>query len=91
MRSIDKTSLSISGKIINIYKIEGLKFYPSDLIADRMYEVSYRLGSKEVVFDSYYVDSTEDCRTLIFKSPHNMMGTIGIPSMNILSIRALAK
>lgn len=91
MRNVDKTSLSMSGKIINIYKIEGLRFDPSQLIVDDMYEVVYRLGSSEREIESIYLDSTPDFRTIIFRSPHSMQSTVGIPSMNIISISKLVK
>jgi hypothetical protein len=91
MRNVDKTSLSMSGKIINIYKIEGLRFDPIQLFVDDMYEVVYRLGSSEREIESIYLDSTPDFRTIIFRSPHNMQSTVGIPSMNIISISKLVK
>jgi hypothetical protein len=89
MRTIDKTSIAISGRIINIYKIEGLTFNPRKLVINGSYEIVYKLGSKEECIQSIYLNSTEDYRTLIFRSPHKEMGEIGIPSMNIISLEEL--
>lgn len=89
MRTIDKTSIAISGRIINIYKIEGLAFNPRKMYINNSYEVVYKLGSKEEKIQSMYLNHTEDFRTMIFRSTHKEMGEIGIPSMNIISVEPL--
>ena len=86
MRTIEKTSIAMSGRIINIYKVEGLTFNPQKIFANNSYAVTYKLGSSEEIMNSIYLYSTEDYRTLVFKSPHKEAGEIGIPSMNIVSI-----
>lgn len=91
MRSLLRTALSITGKVINIYKVEDLSFDPKKLGVDWMYRIKYRLGNLEDEIESIYLYSTDDDRTIIFRSPHNMTGTIGIPSRNIISITHIAK
>jgi hypothetical protein len=90
MRTIDKTSIATSGRVINIYKVEGLAFNPQKIFVNHYYEVVYKLGSSEGKIRSMYLYSTADYRTLVFISPHKEAGEIGIPSMNIISIDPVA-
>lgn len=91
MRNLLRTALSVSGKVINIYKVEGLTFDPKKLGVDWMYKIRYVLGNSEEEIESIYLYNTDDYRTIVFRSPHNMTGTIGIPARNIISISHIGK
>lgn len=89
MRNIECTYQKSSGALGFIFKIEGLKFRSQNLVPGIVYEIEYKLGARTNSIRSVYFSSTEGSRTIIVQNPTSLGATIGIPSMNILSMERI--
>lgn len=89
MRQIDCKIVSVTGNEIVIYKVENLCFKTRDLVTDMKYQVRYKFFNREAVAEAYYKEATDFYRTLIMRPSKDSVRTIGIPSMNILSIEPI--
>jgi hypothetical protein len=90
MRNIEYTYQKSSGALGFIFKIEGLKFRSQNLVAGAVYEIEYKLGARTQSIRSVYFSATDNFRTIIVQNPESLGATIGIPSMNILSMERVA-
>lgn len=89
MRNIESTYQKQSGALGFIFKIEGLKFRSQHLVPGVVYDIEYKLGSRTRSIRSVYFSSTPGFRTIIVQNPESLGATIGIPSMNILSMEKI--
>jgi len=78
MRNVIEVLKAESGRAINIYEVKNYK-----LTMGALYQVDYKLGNYNDVFESRLINSTEGDRTLIFNHPTIVNKTIGIPNWNI--------
>lgn len=87
------TTLSRHGNVVNIYAVQNDRIDISNLIHNTLMDVSYRLGQTMVeVFQTRYLDATEDFRSLIFQHPTKGEGrVIIVPTNNILSLDKVNK
>jgi len=87
------TTLSRHGNLVNIYAVENDRIDISNLLPNTLMNVSYRLGQNQVdIFQSKYLDATQDFRSLIFEHPTKGLGrVIIIPTNNILVLDKVNK